>query len=340
MTTWLVKAGTQGVVADKFLAKKKIAVSWFDVGDFPIEGDWPTFRSEVKKRLPAEYSEQKVGAAAGQLWAFARVMQPGDYVISPITYLREVYVGRIIGDYKFDATFDVDYQRTREVEWFNPVPWDSISDDLRKTFTAWQTILKPVRDFSGVIAASQDPNQKVTVPPVAQISGIEIPSIPTENLAASAAESIREMLKKMHFDNFQRMVGAVFQAAGFTELYNSAGRGADGGIDIILSKDPLGAGERIVVQVKHTADAVTQPDLQKLLGTLKPNEHGLMVSLNGVNSNSDKFWRDNRDRLLRPMEAADVIQMLQENYEKLKDEHKTLIPLKRIYVPFKSDDEG
>jgi len=339
VTTWLVKAGEQGIIADKFLAKKKIAVAWFDVGDFPITGDWYAFRAEVKKRLPADYSENKVGSAAGQLWAFAREMHPGDYVISPIANLRQVFVGRITGEYKFDPSFDDHHQRTRSVEWFRPVPWDSISDDLRKTFTAWQTIAKPARDFSQVIASAQNPNNVATASHAPPTSGLEVPSTPTENLAESAAESIREMLKKMHFGNFQKMVGAIFQAAGFTELYNSAGKGADGGIDIILSKDPLGAGERIVVQVKHTSEPVTQPDLQKLVGTLKPNEHGLMVSLNGVNSNSDKYWRDNRDRLLRPMEASDVIQMLQDNYEKLRDEHKALIPLKRIYVPFKSDVE-
>ena len=63
-----------------------------------------------------------------------------------------------------------------------------------------------------------------------------------ENLSERAEEAVREKLKKMDPKDFQRIVGAIFKAAGFTELYNSAGAGADGGIDIILSKNPLGAG--------------------------------------------------------------------------------------------------
>lgn len=132
--------------------------------------------------------------------------------------------------------------------------------------------------------------------------------------------------------------GAIFTAAGFIQLYNSAGAGADNGIDIILCKDTLGAGERIIVQVKHTNDQIGQPDFQKLLGTLKPNEYELMVALNGFSSNSLRFQRENRERLLRPMDSSSLIEMLQEHYEKLQDEDKALLQLKRVLVPFSVDE--
>ena len=76
------------------------------------------------------------------------------------------------------------------------------------------------------------------------------------------------------------------------------------------------------------------------MGTLKHDEYGLMVGLNGIKSNGQKFWREHRDRLLRPMDAADLIQMLQDNYDRLKDEEKALLPLKRVFVPFNVDEEG
>lgn len=77
-----------------------------------------------------------------------------------------------------------------------------------------------------------------------------------------------------------------------------------------------------------------QPELQQLLGTLKPNEYELIVSLYGVKSNGQRYWRENRDRLIRPMEATALIQMLQDNYEKLQDEEKALLALKRVFVPY------
>jgi predicted Mrr-cat superfamily restriction endonuclease len=40
------------------------------------------------------------------------------------------------------------------------------------------------------------------------------------------------------------------------------------------------------------------------------------------------------------MDATGLIQMLQENYDKLQDEDKALLPLKRVFVPFSLDEEG
>lgn len=339
MATWLVKAGYQGAIADKFKDQKKIAIGWPALGDFPIREDWDAFRAEVKARLPVEYSEQKVGAAAGQLWSFIIAMKIGDFVITPVKNTREVFVGKVSGEYKYDPAFDAGYPRTRAMAWFSPMPWDEIPQVLRNSFTAWQTILKPSSDFSTLITAAQSPNQAAAILH-ATGSTQEQTLAESENLSERAEEAVREKLKKMGHVDFQRFVGAVFKAAGFTELYNSAGIGSDGGIDIILAKNPLGAGERIIVQVKHTDDSVGQPDLQQLLGTLKPNEFGLMVSLNGIKSNGQRYWRENRDRLLRPMDAADLIQMLQDNYEQLQDEEKALLPLKRVFVPFDVDEEG
>lgn len=47
-----------------------------------------------------------------------------------------------------------------------------------------------------------------------------------ENLSERAEEAVREKLKKMDPKDFQRIVGAIFKATGFTELYNSAGAGS------------------------------------------------------------------------------------------------------------------
>jgi restriction system protein len=266
-------------------------------------------------------------------------MQPGDFVITPVKSTREVLVGKVTGDYKYDPSFDAGHPRTRTVVWFPPVPWDSIPPDLRNSFTIWQTIARPSSNFAPLIEAAQSPHQASEILKVADDLTIEIATSETENLAERAEEAVREKLKRMGHQDFQRIVGAVFKAAGFTELYNSAGIGADGGIDIILSKNPLGAGEKIIVQVKHTGEPVGQPDLQQLLGTLKQSEFGLMVGLNGIKPNGQRYWRENRERLLRPMDATGLIQMLQENYDKLQDEDKALLPLRRVFVPFSLDEE-
>jgi restriction system protein len=340
MTTWLVKAGNEGVSADKFLTQSKVAVGWHSSEDFPTSGSWEDFRAEVKRRLPPEYNERRVGSAAGQLWSFVRSMVVGDFVITPAKTSRKVLIGRVTGDYEYDPAFDEGLPRTRDIKWFHPVEWDSIASDLRNAFTVWQTIVKPGKDFSQVIQAAQSANPPSTANPSVVATGPTPSDSGTEDLSERAEESIRQMLRDMDDVVFQKFVGAIFQAAGFTELFNSAGKGRDGGIDIILSKDPLGAGERIIVQVKHTGAPIGQTELQQLIGTLKHNEYGLMVSLSGINSNAQGYWRENRDRLLNPLEASDLIEILQEHYDELRDEQKALLPLKRVFVPVNLDEEG
>lgn len=338
MTTWLVKAGEQAKVFAKFRDKSKVAVGWNIVGDFDTSGEWEEFRAEVKKRLPDDYSEQRVGSAAGQLWSFIRAMQKGDVVITPSAATREVLVGRVTGDYKYDPDFDSGLTRTREMKWLSVLPWDGIPGDLRSSFTAWQTIVRPGVDFSPVINAAESPNNASEILKKVEEQAAESKS-ESENLLGRAQKAVREKLRQMGHEDFQRFVGGLFVAAGFTQLHNSAGSGPDDGVDVILSKDPLGSGDRIVIQVKHTVDQTGQPEFQKLLGALRPGDYGLMVSLGDFSSVAMRFWRDHRDKILRPIGATRLIEMVNIHYESLADEYKVMLPLKRVLVPFALAEE-
>ncbi|HJX84903.1 MAG TPA: restriction endonuclease [Candidatus Angelobacter sp.] len=330
---WIVRAGKQAEMMSEFLSKGVIAVSWREVGNFEVKEDWPSFREEVKKHLPEGYSGQRVGAAAGQLWAFIHGIQNGDYVVSPDKHARQVHVGVVAGEYKYDPGFDEEYPRVRKVKWIKALDWDSLPTRQRQSFTAWQTIHQPETDFIGIIEAAQSGK-------VVQIAdALDEPEEATkEDLAERAEEAIRELLRGIGYEDFQRLTGAVLKAAGFVILLDSAGRGKDGGIDLIVSKDPLGAGEKIIVQVKHQKGSVGSKELQQLVGTLKPNEYGLMVSTGGITPDAQKYWREQRDRLLKPLEATHFIELLGDVYEKLDSEFKAMLPLKKTYVPVTPDE--
>ena len=157
-------------------------------------------------------------------------------------------------------------------------------------------------------------------------------------MSERAQEVITARLQAIHYEDFQRLVGAVLKAAGFTVLFDSAGKGKDGGIDLIVSRDSLGAGEKIIVQVKHRKGQVELKELQQLVGALKNNEYGLMVSTGGISRDADRYWRDHRDRLLKPLGIDAFVELLGNVYEKLDSEFKALLPLRRTYVPVTPDD--
>jgi restriction system protein len=328
---WIVRAGQQAEIVADFLRKSVVAVGWYELADFPVRDNWDAFRAEVRKRVPETESEQKVGAAAGQLWAFIHEIKKSDYVVTPDRRARQVHVGVVEGDYKYDPTFDPHYSRTRSVRWLAALDWDSLPALQRNTLAGLRTVYQPGCDFSTVVRAAENPQDKV--PPVQTTPLESAEGVPAENLAERAEEAIRTKLRELHFDDFQRLVGAVFKAAGFRVLFDSAGKGKDAGIDLILSKDRLGAGEKIIVQVKQREARVEQKELQQLVGTLKANEHGLMVSTGGITSDANRYWREHRDRLLVPMGATEFIALLGDSYEHLDSEFKAMLPLRKTYVP-------
>ncbi len=304
-----------------------MAIGWPELDEFQIHDKWEDFREEVRRRLPVDYSGQRVGAAAGQLWKFIHDMNIGDFVVVPVKSARQVMVGIVEGPYKYLPSFDPEYPRIRKVKWLSPVDWDAVPQPQRNSFFAWQTIHVPSSDFSAIIKQAEHPgSQKIKVVSSAQ-------EAEPDDLFLLAEEAIRSKLQQISGHDFQLLAGAVMKAAGFIVLYNSAGKGKDRGIDLILAKDPLGAGDKIIVQVKHQQGPVNQPELQQLIGTLKPNEHGLLISTGSVTADAQKFWRDHRDRLMKPLEAGDFIQLLGDTYEKLESEFKAMLPLKRAYVP-------
>jgi len=341
---WIVRAGYQAEIAHDLLDNDVIAVGWPELEDFHVHKEWAAFREEIRNRLPADYSEQRVGSAAGQLWAFINEIKVGDYVVSPVKGARQVLVGVVNGEYKYSPTFNANYPRTRAVKWLDPLDWDSVPVPQRNSFFAWQTLYRPAVDFTQVVKAAEQPaaaREKVVQELVERFAG-EPPVVPletqVEDLTEKVEDAIRSRLQGIGFVEFQNLVAAVLKAAGFSVLFNSAGKGKDAGMDLIISRDALGAGEKIIVQVKHQKGAVGQPELQQLVGTLKPNEHGLMICTGGISSDAQRFWRDNRDRLLKPLEAGDFIQLLGDVYEQLDPEFKAMLPLKKAYVPIPPEE--
>ena len=110
--------------------------------------------------------------------------------------------------------------------------------------------------------------------------------------------------------------------------------GADKGVDIVAGQGALGfEGPRLVVQVKSGDVIVDQPTLQGLIGCISDThaEHGLLVCWAGYKSTVRQRVNDLYFRV-RLWDRQDVIDALFANYDKLSDERKASLPLRRIWT--------
>ena len=154
--------------------------------------------------------------------------------------------------------------------------------------------------------------------------------IELETLEERAANGIREYLKSKNPYEFQDLVASLLKAMGYY-IQSVSPRGKDGGIDIVAYTDPLGAKTpRIKVQVKHKPDtAIPVSDIRALLGIMKAGDIALFVT-SGTYSNDAKQEASGSNNFIRLIDGDEFIEMWQEYYDKMTDDDKNMLPLKRI----------
>ena len=149
-------------------------------------------------------------------------------------------------------------------------------------------------------------------------------------LESDAREGIRQYIVAKSPYEFQDMVAALLRAMDYHTPF-IAPKGKDGGIDIIAYLDPLGAKTpRIKVQVKHKPEtAIGAAEVRALSGVLKAGDIALFVT-SGTYSADARNAASGNDKFIRLIDGNDFIEMWQEYYDKMTDDDKNLLPLKRI----------
>ena len=146
---------------------------------------------------------------------------------------------------------------------------------------------------------------------------------------AEARNSIRDRINDLDAYEFQDLVAALLRGMGYYVRDNAA-PGPDGGIDIFAYIDPLGArGTRLKVQVKHRENPAPEKELRELKGLLNEGEIGVFVSSGGFSSTGKRF-ATTTDKHIELIDMDRFIDLWRENYDKMSDEDRALLPLKRI----------
>lgn len=149
-------------------------------------------------------------------------------------------------------------------------------------------------------------------------------------LESDARDGIKRYIVSKSPYEFQDLVAALLRAMGYHTPF-VAPKGKDGGIDIIAYLDPLGAQTpRIKVQVKHKPEtAIGASEVRALSGVLKTGDIALFVT-SGTYSADARNAATGSEKFLRLIDGVEFIEMWQEYYDKMSDEDKNMLPLKRI----------
>jgi restriction system protein len=151
-----------------------------------------------------------------------------------------------------------------------------------------------------------------------------------ENAESLARSEIEDYINALGPYAFQDLVAALLRGMGYYTPF-VAPQGKDGGVDISAYRDPLGsAAPRLKVQVKHREQKISVKEVRELVSLLtKEGDAGLIVSSGGFTSDAAAEIRRS-SRHVEKIDLNDFIDMWKNHYDKMNEEDRRLMPLKRI----------
>ncbi|MFA6170631.1 MAG: restriction endonuclease [Candidatus Margulisiibacteriota bacterium] len=152
-----------------------------------------------------------------------------------------------------------------------------------------------------------------------------------EQAQSTSREEIKEYIRNINPYDFQDLVAALFRGMGYYTPF-VASKGPDGGIDIVAYKDPIGAqSPRIRIQVKHRMETkVGRPEVASLNGDLQKEGYiGVIVSTGGFSADALVEIRK-ANKHIEKINFDEFIDLWEEHYDKLSDEDKNLLPLRKV----------
>ncbi|MBM4040851.1 MAG: restriction endonuclease [Planctomycetes bacterium] len=340
MALWLVRAGAHGEFEQKFLNSGRIYLTWEGLENENLSQakDWLGVKAIVKKTYP-DRTERIAGNWAGQIWAFAVAMKLGDWAVLPLKLKPAIAVAEITSTYQYDPHGEPLFRHFRDVRWLGQdVPRSAFDQDLLYSFGSALTICQIQRNEAEKRVKALGTSGWKQPKPAPEDSGklaegrVDLEQLGRDQIAKLIAQQL-----KGH--GLARLVEAILRAQGYT-TYRSP-EGPDKGVDILASPGPLGFGNpRICVQVKSGDAPVDTPTLNQLIGSMQnvQADQGLLVSWGGFKSSVDKevpvqFFR------VRLWDQAALIRELLATYDKLDEDLRAELPLKRIWSVALQEEE-
>lgn len=347
MALWLVRTGKYGEHEARFLEDERIYLTWENMTDLDLgtASDYGGIKALVQQRYPNEPS-RRLGNWAGQIWAFALAMKPGDWVVVPRRSNGSIAIGEVKGGYTFDPAAEPMYRHYRSVQWLNTdVPRSAFDQDLLYSFGAIMTICEIKRNDAEKRIRAMAQKAWQSVPVKVQLgkglgAGESVEAddadIDLEQLARDAIAKVITQKFKGH--GMARLVEAVLKAQGLTTYLSP--EGPDKGIDILAAGGAFGFDRpRICVQVKSGDAPTDRPEFTQLIGAMQSvgADQGLFVSWGGFKSTVLKeepgqFFK------VRLWNQDELIEQILKHYDQLDQDIRTELPLKRMWTLASTDD--
>ena len=287
---------------------------------------------------------------ASQVWPFAHDIKKGDIVVLPLKNQPAIQSGEVIGDYHFEPTGPAPFFHWRPIKWIGEaIPRSNFGQDLLCTFGAFLTICRVQRNnaeprIAAMRAAEWKPEtlSAAAIKP-SSVGAAEAPdeSAANTDLEQAGHDQIAQLIAaRFKSHDLTRLVDAILRTQGDTTYVSP--KGADGGADILAGSGPLGFGSpRLCVEVQSGDTPIGREEVDKLLGAVSKfkADEGLFVSWSGFKQTVCKEMAQTSFFRVRLWTRKEILEGLFANYDKLDEDFKAELPLKRIWTVAAQEEE-
>ena len=340
---FLVRGGREGQDEVTALDRDLAIIGFTEFPDLTNVRTYEDVLQLVREAKP-EFKPRAAGNYAGQLWAFAIAMQPGDLVVMPQKLASQIALGHVMGPYQYQDINGA-MRHTRPVKWVrNDIARSVFEQDLLYSFGAFLTVCSigrnnAVERVQAVLATGNDPGFTPAAgkpkQPTDETLGGEAEPI---DLGQAAHDQIVGHIQARFAGHaLSRLVDAVLNAEGWKTKLSPPG--PDGGVDILAGRGSLGLdGPRLCVQVKSQTSPVDVTVYRTLQGSMQSfnAEQGLLVAWGGVNKAVVNEAKQGYFTV-RMWDSRDLVEAIYRNYERLPAEIQADLPLKRVWMLVQED---
>lgn len=343
---WVIRAGRHGERDQWALEHGLSGGGWRELPDLTPCRSKQDVATLVRAVMPTA-ADGTVANYTGQLWALRTRITKGELVVMPLKTTRQIAIGRATSGYVYLADEpDPNRRHVVRVLWERTdLPRTSVKQDLLFTLGSAMSIFAPskhnaVARLEHLLAHGTDPgasglsgNVGHGISSTSDTDGAEVDE---PELAADIEQVALDRITARIAEDFAghglaTLVTAVLTAEGF--VCTQAPPGPDGGIDITAGGGPLGLDSpRLLVQVK-SGGQIGSPVVTQLHGVMTTNgaDQGLLVAWGGLSRPAREALRHQHLRV-RVWEAADVVEAVLRCYDRLPEEMRTELPLRRVWM--------
>ncbi|GAB4708683.1 restriction endonuclease [Mycobacterium avium] len=342
---WVIRSGRHGERDAWALQSGCSGGGWAEIPDLAGFSTPDAIAKLVAKTYPGQ-PDGYLRTQARQLWALRGRIEPGSLMAMPMKTTKQIALGRVTGPYEYRAQEeDAAKRHVVPVDWQRvDLPREAVKQDLLFTLGSALTIFSPSKNnavarLEHLLKHGTDPGQLAGLSPLKHPkAGASIDAtdeVDEPELSPDIEEVAKDRITSRIAEDFAghdltTLVTALLAADGMR--CDQSPPGKDGGIDIIAGRGLLGLDDPIIVQVK-SGGPVGAPVVSQLHGVMSNYgaKQGLLVAWGGLTKDAQNVLNGSQTRV-RLWRATEVVDAVLECYDRLDEEIRSRLPLKRVWM--------